>query len=342
MSALQLTWYVLLGVLALGYAVLDGFDLGAGLWALWAGGDRRRMAVVNAIAPVWDGNEVWLLGAGGASFAAFPYVYAAVFSGLYPLMLVLFFALIFRAVAMGFIHHEPVGALRWVWHVVLAGASGVVLFALGMMVGNLMNGLSLNAKGDWTGSHWQMFSPLAILLGLLANSLMASHGALYLGLRVKGDLADWARGKASAAWGVSLALLLAVAAAAAAARTHLAANYDANPALLAIPAVALVAVVLTGFLNVWRLPRAAFAASVVSIVALLVTAFAAMFPRIVPAAVEANSLTIAASSSSQYTLGAMLIVAGIGVPIALGYTAFVYWLFRARVDHEEGTKETGY
>ncbi len=339
MSGLQLTWYLLLALLACGYAVLDGFDLGVGLWTPWAGGDRRRMAALNAIAPVWDGNEVWLLAAGGASFAAFPFVYASLFSGLYPVFMILFFALIFRAVAMGFIHHENVGLFRWVWHIVLAASSGAALFMLGMIVGNLMNGLPLNEHGDWSGSHWQVFNPLAIILGLLANSLMASHGALYLGLRLEGDLLDWARAKASLAWGVSLALLLAAAAAGAAARTNLAANYEASPGLWVLPIAALTALVLTGFLNVWRQPKAAFAASVVSIVGLLCAAFVAMFPRIVPAAIEANSLTISATSSSPYTLRAMLIIALIGVPIMLGYTAFVYWLFRARVSHEEGASE---
>jgi cytochrome d ubiquinol oxidase subunit II len=342
MSGLQLTWYLLLALLACGYAVLDGFDLGVGLWTLWAGGDRRRMAALDAIAPVWDGNEVWLLAAGGASFAAFPYVYAALFSGLYPVFMLLFFALIFRAVAMGFIHHENVGLLRWVWHIVLAASSAGALFMLGMVVGNLMNGLPIDEHGDFAGSRWQVLNPLAILLGMLSVTLMASHGALYLGLRVKGEMLDWARGKASMAWGASIALLLAAAAAAGAARTNLAANYVANPALVALPIAALLAFVLTGFLNVWRMPKVAFAASTVSIVGMLSTAFVAMFPRIIPAAVDANSLTITATSSSPYTLRAMLIIALIGVPIMLGYTAFVYWLFRGRVGHEDKAEGTDY
>lgn len=342
MSGLQLAWYLLLVVLALGYAALDGFDLGVGLLVIWAGNDRRRMAVMETVLPVWDGNEVWLLAAGGASFAAFPYVYAGLFSGLYLVFMLLFFSLIFRAVAMGFIHHETVGLLRWLWHVVLAVASGVALFALGLVLGNIMNGLPLNARGNWTGSHWQMFRALPVLMGFLAITLMMLHGALYLGLKVKGDLLDWARARASLGWGASVVLLVAAIGTAAAARTNLLANYLARPALVIIPALAVLALVSAGFFNLWRLRTAAFVASTLSILTLLVSACVGMFPRIIPAADEANSLLISTASSSPYTLKAMLIIAVIGVPIVLSYTAFVYWLFRQRVDHEAPSEGEGY
>jgi cytochrome d ubiquinol oxidase subunit II len=339
MTDLQLTWYVILAVLACGYAVLDGFDLGAGLLTLFAWRDRRRAAVVHAILPVWDGNEVWLLAAAGASFAAFPPVYASVFSGLYPAMMVFLFALIFRAVALGFSAHENVGVFRLGWHLVLSASSAVALVLVGMVVGNLLNGLPLDEHGNYAGSHWGMFNALSITIGLLSLTMMAMHGALYLGLRLQGDMIDWARRWANAAWGVSMALLLLAAWAAIAARTNLTANYEANPALWAVPMVTVVAFVLTGFLNTLRQSRAAFAASVLSIVGLLVTAFAAMFPRIVPAAVPEHSLTIGANSSSETALKAMLIIALIGMPLVLGYTAWVYWLFRAPVSHEEHATE---
>jgi cytochrome bd ubiquinol oxidase subunit II len=334
MTALQLTWFLILAFLVCGYAVLDGFDLGVGSWTLFAGNDQRRRLLIRTISPFWDGNEVWLLAAGGASFAAFPPVYASVFSGFYLAMMLLLFALIFRAVAIEFSSHEPVGLFRLSWHLVLSASSTVVLLLLGMVVGNLLNGLPLDAQGNYTGDVWDLLNPLGITVGLLNVAMMATHGALYLGLRVEGELVEWARRKASTAWGAYVALTVATLATAAAARTDLTANFNARPLLWALPLLTLVVIVLIGILNTMGWRRSAFAASVLGILGLLGTAVVAMFPRIVPAAPAAHSLTIAGASASETALQAMLVVAIIGMPLVLAYTAWLYWTFRAPVQAE--------
>ena len=335
MSALQLTWFLVLCVLVCGYAVLDGFDLGVGVWTLFAGGDRRRRALIEAISPFWDGNEVWLLAAAGAAFAAFPPVYACVFSAFYPALMLLLFALIFRAVSIPFSHHEPFGLFRLGWHFVVAASSGAALLLLGLVVGGILNGLPLDAVGNFTGGLADLLTPLGVVIGLLSVALMMMHGALYLCLRLEGDLLAWARSRASTAWGATVGLTLATAGAATTAHADLSANFWARPALWTLPVVTGLAIVLTGFLNARGRSRLAFGASVLGILGLLATGIVAVFPRIVPATEPARSLTIAGASSSETALHAMLVVALVGMPVVLAYTAWLYWTFHKPVSHEE-------
>lgn len=332
MSTLQLVWFVILAFLVCGYAVLDGFDLGVGVLTAFARGDGRRRLLIRAISPFWDGNEVWLLAAGGVSFAAFPPVYATVFSGFYVAMMLLLFALIFRAVAIEFATHEPLKLVRLSWHFVIAGASTVALLMLGLVVGNLLNGLQLDAAGNYVGRVRDLLNPLAITTALLNLAMMMTHGALYLGLRAEGDLRAWARRVAGTAWGGYVAMAMAVLIVAPTARSGLMVNFAAQPALWSIPTVALLAIVATGTLNAIGRHRAAFGASVAAILGVLGSAAVAIFPRLVPATDPALSLTIAGSASSDPALRAMLVVAAIGMPIVLAYTAWLYWTFREPVD----------
>ncbi|NPV49245.1 MAG: cytochrome d ubiquinol oxidase subunit II [Armatimonadetes bacterium] len=334
MSALQLIWFAILAFLVCGYAVLDGFDLGVGVLTAFARDDRRRQLLIRAISPFWDGNEVWLLAAGGASFAAFPPVYATVFSGFYIPMMLLLFALIFRAVAIEFSIHEPLKLFRLSWHFVIAGASAVALFMLGLVVGNLLNGLQLDAAGNYTGRVRDLLNPLALTTALLNMAMMTTHGALYLALRAQGELRTWVQRVAGTAWGAYVAMVVAVLMAATTARSGLMANYTAQPVLWTLPAMALLAVLAVGLLNHRGNHRAAFSVSVLAILGLLGSAVVAIFPRLVPAVDPARSLTIAGSASSDVALQAMLVVAALGMPIVLAYTAWLYWTFRAPVDAE--------
>lgn len=296
--------------------------------------DRRRQLLLRAISPFWDANEVWLLAAGGVSFAAFPPVYATVFSGFYLPMMLLLFALIFRAVAIEFSAHEPLKLFRWSWHFVIAGASTVALLMLGLVVGNLLHGLPLDAAGNYTGRVRDLFNPLALTAALLNVAMMTTHGALYCTLRAAGELRAWAQRVAATAWGAYVAMAVGVLMTATTAPSGLLTNYTAQPLLWALPATALLAILAVGFLNLLGSHRAAFAVSVLAILGVLGSAVVAIFPRLVPAVDPALSLTIANSASSDVALQAMLVVAAIGMPIVLAYTIWLYRTFRAPVDAE--------
>ncbi len=189
MLDLPTIWFLLIGVLIAGYAVLDGFDLGAGILHLWvARGDDQRRSVIAAIGPVWDGNEVWLLTAGGALFAAFPVVYATVFSGFYLALMLLLVALIFRAVAIEFRDQETSPRWRSAWDVAFAAGSLVAALLLGVAIGNIVMGLPLDADGLYRGGLLGLLRPFPLAVGLLTVALFSWHGAGWLVLKTDGDV----------------------------------------------------------------------------------------------------------------------------------------------------------
>src|SRR5262245_17746845 len=189
-TTLQLTWFVLLGVLMSGYAILDGFDLGVGILHLFAHNDTDRRIFMNAIGPIWDGNEVWLVVFGGATFAAFPNAYATAFSGFYIGFMLLLCCLIFRAVAMEFRSKRPSRLWRSAWDGAFSAASAVATFLFGVVVGNCMQGLPLGADGDFTRplSLGDLLNSYSVVTGLFAVSAFAMHGAIYLYLKTEGLL----------------------------------------------------------------------------------------------------------------------------------------------------------
>src|SRR5436309_5057031 len=195
-TTVQVTWFVLLGVLMAGYAILDGFDLGVGILHLCARGDTERRVFMNSIGPIWDGNEVWLVVLGGATFAAFPNAYAAAFSGFYLGFMLLLCCLIFRGVSMEFRSKRPSRLWRGAWDVAFSAASALATFLFGVVVGNCMRGLPLGADGDLTHalSLFDLLGPYAILVGLFAVATFAMHGAIYLYLKTEGELQKKAHG----------------------------------------------------------------------------------------------------------------------------------------------------
>ena len=204
---LHIFWFATLGVLLAGYAVLDGFDLGVGILHLGAKDDGERRVFMNAIGPVWDGNEVWLLTFGGALFAAFPEAYATVFSGFYLAFMLLLFCLIFRAVSMEFRSKRPSPSWRRFWDVAFSASSAVAALLFGVAVGNAMQGLPVGADKEFARSTLLgLLRPYPILVGLLAVSLLAMHGALYLQLKTEGDLRERVGGWAWRAFGIFAAL----------------------------------------------------------------------------------------------------------------------------------------
>jgi len=304
MTALQVIWFFLVGMLFVGYAILDGFDLGVGFWHLRAKGDDERRAMLNAVGPVWDGNEVWLLTAGGALFGAFPAVYASVFSGFYLALMLVLLALMARAISFEF--RSQVDSIGWrsAWDVIFSVSSTVAIVLFGVALGNILRGIPLDAAGNHTGTFFGLLNPFALMTGVLGLAMLAFHGALYMVLKGSGDLEERARGWAGSAGYVYLALFLIVAVVTVTTQGHLLENYRAFPLL-------------------WGLSIASIWAQI----------GAGLFPRLLPAlGAPELSLTLVNSSSGHLTLKAMFIIALVGMPVVIGYTAWVYWMFKGKVD----------
>jgi len=333
MTALQVIWFLLLGVLFVGYAVLDGFDLGVGFWHLGARGDDERRTMLNAVGPVWDGNEVWLLTAGGALFGAFPAVYASVFSGFYLALMLVLLVLMARAVSLEF--RSQVESPRWrsAWDAIFSVSSAVAILLFGVALGNILRGVPLNASGDFTGSFWTLLNPYALMIGVLGLAMLAFHGALYVVIKGSGDLEGRARGWARAAGYAYLALFLVASLVTIVTQEHLLENYREVAVLWAIPV--LVLVLIAGAIVLHRRGESgrAFLSSSLSIAAIWGLVGAGLFPRLVPAlGAPELSLTAANASSGDPTLQVMLVIALFGIPLVIGYTGWVYWAFKGKVD----------
>jgi len=332
---LQVTWFILWGVLWAVYFMLDGFVLGSGmLQNFLARTDTERRMVINSVGPVWDGNEVWLLTAGGATFAAFPTTYALMFSYLYTALLLLLFALIVRGVSFEF--RGKVQDDRWkrAWDRAILVSSFLPALLFGVAFGNIFAGLPMDAAG-YHGSFLSLLNPYGILTGVLFVLLFLTHGALYLSVKTVGDLKTRGVTAASILWiplvVVAVAFLVATYPA-----THLFDNYLRHPALLTVPVLAVLALLsIRVFLAKGRL-LSAFAASSLTILLVVATGLVGLFPNLIPSSTDTQfSLTIFNSSSSPYTLKIMTYVAFIFVPIVIAYKIWVYRVFRAPVTNED-------
>jgi cytochrome d ubiquinol oxidase subunit II len=332
MSYLNEIWFVLVGVLFTGYAMLDGFDLGVGTLHLLARTDEHRRCLLNAIGPVWDGNEVWLVTGGGALFAAFPEVYATVFSGFYLVFILLVLALIFRAIAIEFRNKRPEAWWRQTWDVLFSLGSVLSSFLIGVAMGNVIRGVPLDANHEYTGDFFTLLNPYSLLLGVTTVFLFAMHGAIYILIKTEGELQTQAKG-----WAVNvvigfilmyalttLATLLDV--------PHMAQPEISKPWLFVLPLLNVLAVanilreIHRG--NEWR----AFLSSCAAMIVLMALFGVGMYPNLVICHGNAlNNLDIYNAASSQKTLGIMLVIAAMGAPIVLAYTACIYWIFRGKV-----------
>ena len=335
MSAYQVTWYLLVGLLLAVYAILDGFDLGVGFWHLRAKGDKNRRTLMRAIGPHWDGNEVWLVTGAGALFAAFPRVYATVFSGFYLAMMLVIFALIFRAVSLEFRSKSETSVGRAAWDFCFSAGSVVAALLFGVALGNIMRGIPLDPAQNYTGGFFGLLNPYALLIGLVALAMVAFHGALYIILKSQGELERQARGWASGSGVVYLVLYLAAAVVTVIGHGHLLDNYGRVPVLWVFPILAVVTIIGALVFHSRGGQGRAFVASSLSILALMGTAAAGLFPRLVPAlGTPELSMTAANASSSELTLRTMLVIALIGMPLVVGYTIWVYRAFAGKIDIE--------
>jgi cytochrome d ubiquinol oxidase subunit II len=334
----QIIWFVLWGVLWAVYFMLDGFVLGCGMLHYLLGkSDGERRVLINAIGPVWDGNEVWLVTAGGATFAAFPTTYALMFSYLYTALLLLLFALIIRGVSYEFRGKGEGEGWKKVWDAAIFLGNFLPALLFGVAFGNIFAGFPMDAAG-YHGSLLTLLNPYGLLTGVLFVMLFAVHGALYTAVKTRGDLQ--ARGKAMAKklWPalllVAVAFLLYTNFA-----TKLYDNYFNHPALLLVPALAVAALLGIRMLVAKEKLLAAFASSCLTILLVVGTGVIGLFPNLIPSSLDpAYSLTIFNSSSSPYTLKIMTVVAFIFVPIVIAYKIWVYSIFRAPVILEDVTK----
>jgi len=329
---LNTIWFILVGVLFTGYAMLDGFDLGVGALHLFTKDDNERRVLLNAIGPVWDGNEVWLVTGGGALFAAFPNVYATVFSGFYLAFYLLLAALIFRAVAIEFRSKQPMRWWRQAWDVSFSVGSILAALLMGVALGNIAWGIPIDARGEFAGTFLGLLKPYPVLVGVTTVALFMMHGAIYGVMKTEGALHDKLRG-----WAMNAIIFFVICAATTTMATllyvsHMADRVRANPWLFSI--------VLVNMLAIANIPREfhhnrdwlAFVSSCMAIITLMMLFGLNIFPNLVYSLpFPENSLDIYNAASSQKTLGIMLIIACIGVPIVIAYTVCIYWIFRGKV-----------
>ncbi|HTP66456.1 MAG TPA: cytochrome d ubiquinol oxidase subunit II [Geobacteraceae bacterium] len=334
----QIIWFVLWGVLWAVYFMLDGFVLGAGLLHYSLGrSDGERRVLINAIGPVWDGNEVWLITAGGATFAAFPTTYALMFSYLYTALLLLLFALIIRGVSYEFRGKSDGEGWKKGWDAAIFLGNFLPALLFGVAFGNIFAGLPMDGAG-YHGSLLALLNPYGLLTGVLFVILFAVHGALYISVKTRGVLQERGAAMAKKLWPGLLLVAVAFLAYTNFA-TRLYDNYLKNPVLLLAPALAVAALLGIRLFIAGNRLLTAFAASCLTILMVVGTGVIGLFPNLIPSSIDpAYSLTIFNSSSSAYTLKIMTVVAFIFVPIVIAYKIWVYRIFRAPVLLEEITK----
>jgi cytochrome d ubiquinol oxidase subunit II len=329
---LNTIWFVLVGVLFTGYAILDGFDLGIGALHLFTNKDEERRLMLNSIGPVWDGNEVWLVTGGGALFAAFPNVYATAFSGFYLALILLLVALIFRAVAIEFRSKRPEFWWRQMWDIGFSVGSILSALLIGTALGNIAWGVPVDANGEFAGTFLGLLTPYPLLVGVTTVALFMMHGAIYGVMKTEGELHDKLR-----RWAMNSIIFFVICAAMTTMATllyapHIAERVKQNPWLFSI--------VLANMLSIANIPREfhrgkdwlAFLSSCTAMITLMALFALDAFPNLIYSWPHPeNSLTIYNAASSQKTLGIMLIIACIGVPIVIAYTICIYWIFRGKV-----------
>jgi cytochrome d ubiquinol oxidase subunit II len=335
---LNTVWFILIAILYVGYFVLEGFDFGVGILLPFLGkDDTRRRMIINTIGPHWDGNEVWLITAGGATFAAFPGWYATLFSGFYlPLFLILL-ALILRGVAFEFRSKDenPVWRSLWDWAIFFGSLIPALLW--GVAFGNLILGTPIDASMNYVGGFWNLLNPFALICGMVSLAGFIYHGAMFLSLKVSGKLLEDSRKMASVLW-IPTAFLLGALIIFTITGTSILSQTGASVAVVVLAVLAELAVLASGWMQKTKREGWAFALTSASILLAAATVFVGLFPRVMVSNLDpALSLTIYNTASGPNTLQTMTIVAVIFVPIVLAYQAWTYWIFRKRISDKKET-----
>ncbi len=330
---LQLICFSLFVILLIGYAILDGFDLGVGMLHLFSTEDDERRLILNSIGPVWDGNEVWLVTAGGALFAGFPDVYATICTAFYTPIMILLSGIIFRAVAIEFRSKQPMAWWRWMWDILFAVASLIIALVLGVALGNLIRGIPLDEHKEFTGSLMSLVHPYTVMVGIMAVALFTMHGSIYLMMKTEGAFHDKMRKFVNPsiiffivcyATGTMATLIY---------MPHMVQMLQERP-IFFVGAI-------INMLLVANIPREihlgrdgrAFICSCLNILFLIVLFAVGTYPIAVRDihSPDVLSLTIYNSSSSHMTLSILLLFALIGIPLVLAYTTAIYYIFRGKV-----------
>lgn len=329
-------WFLVVGALFSGYAILDGFDLGAGAWHLFLKDEKSRRIALNAVGPVWDGNEVWLVIGGGAMFAGFPVLYASLLSGMYiPFMLFLAF-LIFRAVSIEFRSKEDMKWWRNLWDVSYCISSAMLALLLGIVLGNVLNGIAIGPGYEFTGHWFEFLNPFAIMVGITTLALFMMHGAIYLAMKTEGRLFAEVRLLLRDAIIFFVVCYVIVTIYTLVFIPHLSDSLKRNPGLFIVPFLA--------FLSIANVPRLvakgkyvmAFIFSALTVSLLLVLVAIELYPVLVTSTLDPMyNITIYNAASSDKALGIMLTITAIGAPLVITYTIFVYRTFWGKVKMDE-------
>ncbi|MFQ6144833.1 cytochrome d ubiquinol oxidase subunit II [Streptomyces seoulensis] len=318
-------WFVLIAVLWTGYFFLEGFDFGVGVLTKLLARDRpEKRVLINTIGPVWDGNEVWLLSAGGATFAAFPEWYATLFSGFYLPLLAILVCLIVRGVAFEYRAKRPEENWQRNWETAIFWCSLIPAFLWGVAFGNIAHGVKIDKNFEYVGGIGDLLHPYALLGGLVTLTLFTFHGAVFTALKTVGDIRERARRLA-----LKVGLVTAVVALAFLLWTQADTGNGRSLVALVVAVAALVAALVANQLGRegWS-----FGLSGVTIVAAVAMLFLSLFPNVMPSTLDASwSLTVTNASSSPYTLKIMTWCAGIATPLVLLYQGWTYWVFRKRI-----------
>lgn len=329
-------WYMVVGALFSGYAVLDGFDFGAGAWHLFFKKEESRRVALNAIGPVWDGNEVWLVIGGGALFAGFPIVYASLLSGLYIPFMLFLFMIILRAVSIEFRGKEKMKWWTKTWDIIYSSSSIALAVLLGVVLGNVLKGMPIDADGNVHMSFIAVLNPFALLVGALTLALFMMHGGLYLLMKTEGRLFVKVNILTRNAIIGFIVLFSITSTYVLVYLDHLRDDLLSNPVLFLLPTL--------GILSIANIPRMvhkhkyfyAFMFSAFSMCLFLMLVAIELYPTILLSTLNrANDITVYNSASSQKTLGIMLKFVLVGGPLVLAYTYFVYRTFRGKVVLDE-------
>ncbi len=330
---LNTLWFILIAVLFIGYFFLEGFDYGVGMLVPFLGkNDEERRVLINSIGTFWDGNEVWLLTAGGAMFAAFPNWYATLFSGFYLALILMLLGLIVRGVSFEFRSKHDTPQWRNLWDWMLAIGSFIPALLWGVAVANIWRGVPIDQNMTYVGGFFNLLNPYALLGGLTFLFIFLYHGSLFLNLKIEGDLLDRVKGTALKLWLPTVILFV----------LFYLYSFSQTNLLQAgvlftwiVPVIALLTLVLSYFMLKGGRPGWAFIFTGVTIAFTVVMVFGALFPNVLPSTLNPEwNLTVYNASSSPYTLKVMSIVALIFVPIVLAYQGWTYYIFRQRI----GTK----
>ncbi|GAB4454000.1 MAG: cytochrome d ubiquinol oxidase subunit II [Armatimonadaceae bacterium] len=328
----HILWFFLIGVLLFGYAVLDGFDLGVGILYPLAKGDNEKRTMLNAIGPLWDGNEVWLVTFGGALFACFPDAYATIFSGFYLAFMLLLCCLIFRAISIEF--RGKIDSKRWrgFFDFMFFASSTTAALLFGVATGNMLIGIPVGADKEFAGTFLGLLRPYPLLVGVFVVALFAMHGSLFLHSKTEGELQERIKPWMWTSFGLFMVMFFFVTMATLVFYPHVIANFRNMPLAWIVPVLNVLAIANIPRALYLGKPTYGFISSCVTVASLVFLLGMALFPNLVPSSMDpAYSLTIYNASSSVTTLRTAALIALLGMPMVLTYTATIYWVFRGKV-----------